>query len=440
MNARHSTSILVPADSVDSKDNASGTGVSSMIAKRRPSSRAARAGGALLAVAMAVLLGVPAAQSQLVGPGDGLELNNPNPTTEVPTHMDARVTVLPFRSAPSAKALAGQSASATTIQTWQALVAASQDGGLYPFTLVGKDVRTPATNTHIKTRVIPVSLTFTDTGDVFDPSVKNVACGETQSALSGTLHGPVFKKHAYAPGGTKIGSTQYIDALQREEFWTFIQPGSINPHYHVLLDGKTVKGVQLSAFGFPVMNSQSCSALGLIDINVWDAYLQNSLFPALAASGVSPTTFPIFLLKNVVFYDGSPSNCCILGYHSAFNNFSFGGAAQTYGNADYDSTGLFGSAAQDSTVLSHEVAEWANDPYVNNPTPPWGHIGQVSGCQNNLEVGDPLTGTTFPVTMGRTTYHLQELAFFGWFFGFNGGVNGWYSTQGTFTSPSNLCF
>jgi hypothetical protein len=33
------------------------------------------------------------------------------------------------------------------------------------------------------------------------------------------------------------------------------------------------------------------------------------------------------------------------------------------------------------------------------------------------------------VTISGTTYHLQELAFFGWFFGWDGGVNGWYSTQ-----------
>jgi len=116
-----------------------------------------------------------------------------------------------------------------------------------------------------------------------------------------------------------------------------------------------------------------------------------------------------------------------------------GGAAQTYAVADYDSTGLFGSAALDNVAASHEVGEWANDPYVNNATSSWGHLGQVSGCQSNLEVGDPLAGTTFPVTIGRTTYHLQELAFFGWFFGYSGGVNGWYSTQGTFTSPSTLC-
>jgi hypothetical protein len=56
--------------------------------------------------------------------------------------------------------------------------------------------------------------------------------------------------------------------------------------------------------------------------------------------------------------------------------------------------GFFGVTGSDTVILSHELAEWVNDPFVNNPTPAWGNTGQVVGaCQNNLEVGDPLTGT-----------------------------------------------
>ncbi len=88
--------------------------------------------------------------------------------------------------------------------------------------------------------------------------------------------------------------------------------------------------------------------------------------------------------------------------------------------------------------MSHEVAEWMDDPLGGNATPAWGHVGQVSGCQGNLEVGDPLTGTVLPaVTMPNGySYHLQELAFFSWFFRQSPsiGVNGWYSDNGHFTS------
>ena len=68
--------------------------------------------------------------------------------------------------------------------------------------------------------------------------------------------------------------------------------------------------------------------------------------------------------------------------------------------------------------MSHEVGEWMNDPCVNNPTPAWGHIGQLQVCQGNLEVGDPLSGTAaIAVKMGDgVTYHGQEMAFRDWFY------------------------
>ena len=39
-------------------------------------------------------------------------------------------------------------------------------------------------------------------------------------------------------------------------------------------------------------------------------------------------------------------------------------------------------------------------------------------------------------------YHPQELAFFSWFFDQvpSLGINGWYSSGGTFTSPAEPCF
>jgi hypothetical protein len=77
-------------------------------------------------------------------------------------------------------------------------------------------------------------------------------------------------------------------------------------------------------------------------------------------------------------------------HHSSTSTVPF----QTYSPLEFDTTGLFGAGANDTTVMSHEVAEWANDPFGDNPTPAWGGTGQVpvGFCQNNLEVGDPLTG------------------------------------------------
>jgi hypothetical protein len=108
----------------------------------------------------------------------------------------------------------------------------------------------------------------------------------------------------------------------------------------------------------------------------------------------------------------------VLGFHGA-KSYGVSRPTQTFSPLDFDTTGLFGPSVTDTSIMAHEVGEWQDDPFGNNPTPAWGHTGQVAGCQNNLEVGDPLTGTNIaPVTMPNGfTYHLQELAFFSWFYG-----------------------
>ncbi|MFZ0225755.1 MAG: hypothetical protein WAL41_02170, partial [Mycobacterium sp.] len=150
----------------------------------------------------------------------------------------------------------------------------------------------------------------------------------------------------------------------------------------------------------------------------------------------------LFLVKNLVQSGAQPptaSNCCILGFHTAQ-----GSPAQTWGIMDYDTSGDFGSGTHDVSVSSHEINEWINDPLVNNATPAWGGIGQVSGCQDNFEVGDPLSGTLMPaITLGGYAYHLQELAFFSWYFtkDCDGslGTGGKFSGNGTFGGPSKAC-
>ena len=113
---------------------------------------------------------------------------------------------------------------------------------------------------------------------------------------------------------------------------------------------------------------------------------------------------------------------------------------QTYGISMYDNTHSF-KASGDISALSHEVAEWMDDPFVNNPTKKWGHVGQVSGCQSNLEVGDPLSGTIKSVVVGTKTYHVQELAFFSWFYHQSPsiGINGKFSNYGKFTTSAAPC-
>lgn len=181
-----------------------------------------------------------------------------------------------------------------------------------------------------------------------------------------------------------------------------------------------------------------------MQINDLDAAVQ-ALITGPLAGMVNIGTFPIFLTKAVVSANSGTnlfSNCCALGYHSGF---TVGPNLQIYSPFSLDETGTFGG---DVSTLAHEMGEAINDPNTNNSTPAWGHIGQQPNCQTNFEVGDPLspggTGSpaTIPVLGGNgLTYHMQEMAYFSWFFGGPslGVTPGNYSNNGHFTGFAKLC-
>ncbi len=83
----------------------------------------------------------------------------------------------------------------------------------------------------------------------------------------------------------------------------------------------------------------------------------------------------------------------------------------------------------------------------NALTPNWGHTGQVGGCQNNLETGDPLTPDqagnfpNYPVPgVGGFVYHTQDLAFHDWFYRTPSTSTGSkYSFVGNFTNVQGVC-
>ncbi len=311
----------------------------------------------------------------------------------------------------------------------------------FTYTIAGKNpaIKTSNPASTINVKLVPLVLKFSN-GDTWNPTKKD-SCDSGASALSRTQNSPIFKNASFTFGGTKIGTSQVTDAFQRAEFWKYAQPGGINPAFGITLNVTTLNPVTINVPNADAANIAvtTCGnfALGGAEINWLDNHLQKTVIPSLKSQGVGPSTLPIFLLHNFVEYIGTTSQCCVLGYHNAFN---VSGGVQTYGLAMYDNSGEF-SGSSDISALSHEVAEWQNDPSGVNPTPSWGNIGQVNGCQSNLEVGDPLSGTTFNVKLNGFTYHPQELAFFSWFYHQKPslGVNGWYSDKGTFRTPAAPC-
>ena len=293
----------------------------------------------------------------------------------------------------------------------------------------------------VATRVSKNGIISTQAGEsVFDPTQADNACLTAPNNVPLRLfqQSPIFKSTDFSFGGTNVGTTQYIDAFQRAQFWDIINRDT----YHMklgpitTLDPVVIIVPAKSGLSLPPALFGTCGPMAIVDINLFDSIVTNTILPTLIAKGVNPGTFPIFQLYNVGLSIGDPTNlnnCCALGYHS------FAGAFQTYSPSDFDTTGLFGPLAMDTAVSSHEVGEWANDPTGFNPTPAWGNTGQVVGCQNNLEVGDPLTGTNIPnvVMPNGFSYHLQELAFFSWFYSARTlGLNGWFSNNGTFLSDA----
>ena len=356
-----------------------------------------------------------------------------------------RFTALPLKGV-SAGGLKAQIAAGATVKTWSSSIN-SPLGGTFTYRMIGKTplVKQSDPVTNVTADIIPVKLKFADSGVTFDPTKSDPGClNGNGSADSLFRASSIFGKHSYTVGGTNLGTVQYLDGFQREEFAKYIlKSGAPNPGYHVNLSPVSNEPAQLvnvpSGVGVTASGGCGGAAVGELDISSWDSFLQSTLLPSLISKGeVKPTQFPVFLFYNVVMTNGG--NCCIIGYHSAFQA---SGGVQTYATSDYISKGLFPGSMTDIYSASHEVGEWMDDPFVNNATPAWGHIGQVMGCQANLEVGDPLSGTpAVAVKMPNgDTYHNQELAFRDWFYRTKSvGLNGWFSSRGTFkTNAGAVC-
>ena len=349
-----------------------------------------------------------------------------------------RYVTRPLKASPE---LSSHAAAALTIPTWTA----ATDG--YTYEMVGHSPYTaqPAATatTTIATPIIPVVLTFSDK-TVFDPTAPDAVCSAAGIPTTLMKSSPLFNASTFSIGGNATESDTYINFFQRANFWNYTNPTTgINPNYQIALTtsvGPSLSVTVPAASGKTTTSTapSACGKLGEVDINWLDNYLTTTGFKTLASNGITPATLPLFMLYNVVMYDTSASTCCILGYHSAATSSN---AIQTYAVAEFDTSDRFGTTA-DVAAFSHEIAEWMDDPLGNNPTPPWGNIGEVTGCQSDLEVGDPLAGTDIAITMSNNyKYHVQELAFLSWFYHQSPsiGLNGWYSSNGTFKSFANAC-
>jgi hypothetical protein len=338
---------------------------------------------------------------------------------------------------------------------------ATKDNNIYSGTMVGgSPFAKKKGTTNVPTYIIPVIVVIGATA--FDPTVADTTCMVPPNDVPLTVfdNSPLFISPAssWVMNGVNVGKGQYIDAFQRANFWSDVGGTTYNVNlspvtvlspavYNVpAQDGNIISDAAFGNGGCGP-NKNPNGVEGEIYIYDFDAWITGTLLPQY--SQITPGTFPVILLYNVVMGLTQPPNvaeCCVIGYHGATNGPPSG---QTYSPMDFDTSGIFGTGVRDTSASAHEIGEWMNDPYGTNPTPVWSS-GQSAACssggQNNLEVGDPLSGISNDWTVNGAngfTYHLQELTFFSWFYNADHvaslGAGGDFSNNGTFKGPSEPC-
>jgi len=293
------------------------------------------------------------------------------------------------------------------------------------FRMAGLDPASSNTDTHIKVVIIPVIMVYgaTNGNQTFDPTAKHTAGDKRLSVIKALAQSPILNPGAdFTSGAIDCGTAQYVDSYQRCNFWGSV---STNVGYHTVLDATAIRKVKpmtinvTPAQGSVIGNPFGDGNVGTMSINSFDAAIHSYLTSHSAQ--ITPDIFPLFISYDIYLTSGG---CCIGGYHSA-------GGAQTYGYSTYvDSVGAF---SEDISAISHEIAEWMDDPFTNN------HVF----CNDNsiLEVGDPLETLpnygTFTVALNGHTWHPQEMAMMPYFGApTSTSANGWTSMHNSIT---NVC-
>jgi len=307
----------------------------------------------------------------------------------------------------------------------------------------------PQSRTSVDVAYVPLVLRLHFAGGVVLDAAR-AACGDMIDTSMRFFNSPLFRPGAIVSNGvngaqgTAAGAVQLVNGFQRANFWSQVggTPYGVNlvpTSTPVVIDANAPSGSTVAQIKLQCGNASQTVALEQIDIDQYDA-----MVAALVQSHATPSQLPIVLTYNVVATENGA--CCILGYHSAL---ALSTGTQTYAVGSYIDSGVF-AAVDDIVVWAHELAEWMDDPFVQasvpgggsgDVTPPWGHVGQASGCMGNLEVGDPLSGTEFAIgTPVGFKYHTQDLAFVDWFYRTPPrGTGGKYSFLGAFTNVQGPC-
>jgi len=303
-------------------------------------------------------------------------------------------------------------ATTKTIPHWHGSYTDPTNGVTYGYNMVGADPKLNSTTT-VPTDIIPVNVVFSASGGYAlngtDVVRRTVASPIFQTANYTTTTSATTAAGTMGPGGSlSAGNSgvQYEDAIMRSQF------NKTATRYHLKVGQPTVKAPVTMTVptrkGSAYENSRGV-VYGLVDANWFSTRIQQFM----GQGHTDPTHLPIFLTDNVMLNVGS--DCCIIGYHGAAmpvgrgagsTNGNGNQSVQTFAFAAYTMPGTFSDASpyvKDIHALSHEIAEWGDDPFVNNTVNPWlTPTAPQYGCTSLLETGDPVVGIGF--TLPGNTY------------------------------------
>jgi hypothetical protein len=323
-----------------------------------------------------------------------------------------------------------------TVPYWSSSFTDPTNHLTYPFTMVGSDP-TLGQSTTVDTRIIPLSFTFV-AGDQ-DTSVLNIpplnyfptpiaAVLDGRDNVADTIASPVFTPSSFAAISGDTG-VQFGDAFARAQF------GKVGTGYHVILGQPRVAEtivIQVPEDHGVAVLSPAGLPLGRVDSD----WFKERLAQLIDDMNLRPTVLPIFLTKDVVLYsDSNFSHCCTLGGHGAGSPasdtpISLAGKdkIRTFVFAAYLTPNAYSrfpappfAGFSDIHALSHEIAEWIDDPFGINVVQPYRIPTSRSGaCSAELETGDPLAGVWFPMPGNPNAaagfmWHPQDELFLNWF-------------------------
>jgi hypothetical protein len=315
-----------------------------------------------------------------------------------------------------------------TLTHWWGSATNPDDGITYGFNMVGADPNNCSGNgcsVTIQADITPLIVNFDgmtyDGTAVVGPTLDSpqFALNDYGSTPAATAAGdfPNYPQLIEGPGGPlSQGDSgvplQLQDATMRAQF---NQVGAGNA-YHLILHPNILPAVTINVPHNQGILRTSPQGVIFPTINIsWWASQINNL-----ESTADPTHLPIYLSNGVLLQTGG-GGCCVIGFHgtkSRSGGSNGNAVVQTFAWASWIRPGTYPRVAgrplptdwalQDIHGLSHEIAEWADDPFVNNLVEPWQTpTAPQYGCTNILETGDPVVGIGF--AMGTNTFDQQVL-------------------------------